>query len=154
MFRFQAASLVPRASFHSDVTAGLAHAVRGASAVMSFQGGEGPVRVGHHMDAALRGDQNSDIARVRRLGSGFGRFQDRFGVVEECPHTELIGTGSRVFGKIWLLVAQSFVGIDACGAKGREQAGQQRDSGQEQRNAAKSCRVKWADAVEHAGENL
>jgi hypothetical protein len=93
MFGFKAASLVPTASFHGDMTACLAHAVGRAGAVMSLQGGERPVRVGQHVDAALRADQDGDIARVSRFRSNFRGFQNRGGVIEKCSHTELIGTG-------------------------------------------------------------
>ncbi len=48
---------------------------------MSLQGGERPVRVGQHVDAALRADQDGDIGRVRRWGSSFRRLQDRLGVI-------------------------------------------------------------------------
>jgi len=92
MFRFQAASLVPGPPFHGDMTACLAHPVGRTGPVMSLQGGERPVRVGQHVDAALRADQDGDIGRIGRWGSSFRRFQDRFGVIEKCSHTELIGT--------------------------------------------------------------
>jgi len=64
---------------------------------MSLQGGERPVRVGQHVDAALRADQDGDIGRIRRLGGSFRCFQDRLGVIKKCSHTELIGTGRPGF---------------------------------------------------------
>jgi len=97
MFSFQAASLVPGPSFDGDMTAGLAHPVGRARAVMSLEGGERPVRVGHHVDAALACNQYGHIRRVGGFGSSFRRFQDRFCVVEKCSHEELIGTGKPVF---------------------------------------------------------
>ena len=105
------------------MAARLAHAVCRAGTVMSLEGGERPVRVGQHVDAALGGDQDGDIGRVRRFRSSFRRFQDRLGVIEKSSHSELIGTGEQVFGENRLFVAQSFVGINARGAQSGNETG-------------------------------
>lgn len=128
MFGFKAASLVPTASFHGDMATGLAHPVGGARAMVGLQGGEWPVRVGQHVDAALRADQDGDIGRDGRFRNSFRRFQNRFGVVEKCSHTELIGTRGRVFAKMRLFVVQGVHRVDAGGAAGGQQACQHGDA--------------------------
>ena len=87
MFGFQAASVATGTPFHCDMAARLANAVGGTGAVMRLQGCKGPIGIRHHMNAALGADQDGDIGRVgRRFSSGFRGFENRFGVLEKCPH--------------------------------------------------------------------
>ena len=101
MFSFQAASLVPKASFHCDAATCLANPVGGAGAVVSLQGSKRPVGIGHHVDAALGADQDGDICRIRcRFGSRFGSLQNCFGIIQKGAHNELIGMGGPLFRNI------------------------------------------------------
>ena len=111
MFRFQTAPVISGASLDGDMPAGLAHPIGCAGAVMSLQGGERPVRVGQHVDAALRADQDGDIRRNSRFGSSFRRFQDRLGVFEKCPHTGLIGPGVWFWRKFGYSCRSTSIGL-------------------------------------------
>lgn len=141
MFSFQAASLVPTASLDRDLAICLAHPVGRAGAMMGLQGGERPVRVGQHVDAALRADQNGHISRVGRLGGSFRRFQNRLGVIEKYSHTELIGTEGQVFGKIRLFVAQGRERIDPGSSERGNRSCCERDGEQDERRHADSNAV-------------
>ncbi len=88
MFSFQPASLISGAPFYRDMAARLAHPVGGPGTVVRLQGGKGPVGIGNHVNTALLADQDGDVSRVGdRFGGSFGGLQNRFGVIEKCPHS-------------------------------------------------------------------
>lgn len=99
MFGFQAASLVAGTAFHGNVAACLAYPVGGVGAVVRFKGCQRPIGIGDHVDAALRADQDCEIGGG--FGGSFSRFENCFGVLKKCPHSELIGNGKGVFRKNW-----------------------------------------------------